>query len=446
MSSPGKQNITKSLNLILLIYSIFILFIYFIVKMIFSFSKNSKQFESRVPGKRLEKKLRVISSEYQDIVVFFCSSAGEYEQAIPLMDRFEKLMDRKIVIFFFSQSGVDYAVAKKEKRFYFKSPIDLYWQWEKIFSVLKPSIVVVVRYELWPSFLAIANCYSMLILIDAVEFKVPRCKLQWIIKKKFLSFFDLLFVVNERTKEIYRQQYMLSQPCCVVGDTKYDRVYERAISKKREKESLQQMLELKFGVVRRFVVGSGWHRDISLSIEAYRMLKKSNQIPDWQLILVPHHTDLEMIRWIEKECQKYGKSHVRFTQLLLTDEKKYDDIPILIVDRIGILAEIYGVADLALVGGALHFRIHNVLEPAVHGIPICFGPKYDTSIEAKNLVDEGLAYVISGSNDIYDFWEKNKYLDDCHDKKIQRNTESLVGAANRIFNFIAIYSRLSSRR
>ena len=57
--------------------------------------------------------------------------------------------------------------------------------------------------------------------------------------------------------------------------------------------------------------------------------------------------------------------------------------PILIIDSIGLLAKLYSICDLAFVGGAMHYRVHNVLEPSCFGMPVAFGPLFDTSQEAK---------------------------------------------------------------
>lgn len=51
----------------------------------------------------------------------------------------------------------------------------------------------------------------------------------------------------------------------------------------------------------------------------------------------------------------------------------------MVIDRVGFLSELYGACHLAFVGGALHHKVHNVLEPLCYGLPIAFGPRYHTS-------------------------------------------------------------------
>jgi 3-deoxy-D-manno-octulosonic-acid transferase len=69
---------------------------------------------------------------------------------------------------------------------------------------------------------------------------------------------------------------------------------------------------------------------------------------------------------------------------------------ILILDTIGILTKVYSYAHLAYVGGGFATGLHNVLEPAVFGIPVLIGPEYAKFKEAEDLV--GLGGVISVAN------------------------------------------------
>ena len=103
----------------------------------------------------------------------------------------------------------------------------------------------------------------------------------------------------------------------------------------------------------------------------------------------------------------------------------------LIVDKMGILAELYGSADAAYVGGALHHQVHNVLEPASYGLPLAFGPRYHNQREAQSLVEKGLAKVISDPDGLRD-WLRG-LSDQCADSKTLAAVTSLTGAAERIF-------------
>jgi len=64
------------------------------------------------------------------------------------------------------------------------------------------------------------------------------------------------------------------------------------------------------------------------------------------------------------------------------------------------LFSIYAQAKLAFIGGGFDTGLHNTLEPASFGIPICFGPRYSKFVEAVNMVKRKCAFPISSSNDL----------------------------------------------
>ena len=59
------------------------------------------------------------------------------------------------------------------------------------------------------------------------------------------------------------------------------------------------------------------------------------------------------------------------------------------MDGVGYLAELYGRGILAYVGGGFGSNVHNVMEAAIAGIPVLFGPRYSRSHEAEQLVESG---------------------------------------------------------
>jgi 3-deoxy-D-manno-octulosonic-acid transferase len=79
----------------------------------------------------------------------------------------------------------------------------------------------------------------------------------------------------------------------------------------------------------------------------------------------------------------------------------YNNEPVIIVDSIGILMPMYQYADVAYVGGSFRQGIHNVLEPAVYGIPVVYGPKHENSQEALELARRGGGFIVRDQADCY---------------------------------------------
>ena len=99
------------------------------------------------------------------------------------------------------------------------------------------------------------------------------------------------------------------------------------------------------------------------------------------MIIAPHEPRPQRIQEIETMIKKMRLNSIRLSEL----KNNGVDFHCLIIDRIGLLANIYSLGEVAFVGGSFHHKVHNVLEPAVYGIPVIFGPKINTSSEAQNM-------------------------------------------------------------
>jgi len=72
----------------------------------------------------------------------------------------------------------------------------------------------------------------------------------------------------------------------------------------------------------------------------------------------------------------------------------------LIVDKVGVLADLYKYAHVAYVGGSFRQGIHNVMEPAVYEIPVLYGPVHENSFEAKALHKQKGSVVVKNETEL----------------------------------------------
>jgi 3-deoxy-D-manno-octulosonic-acid transferase len=140
------------------------------------------------------------------------------------------------------------------------------------------------------------------------------------------------------------------------------------------------------------VAGSTWPEDENVLLPAFLEIRQS--VPDLLLILVPHEPTLEHIEGVERDLAGQVES-IRFSAL-----NEYNGERVIIVDSIGILLVLYACAHLAYVGGSFRQGIHNVLEAAVYGIPVLFGPRHRNSHEPLMLVERGGAFVVSSAEEL----------------------------------------------
>src|SRR5438093_8848123 len=81
-------------------------------------------------------------------------------------------------------------------------------------------------------------------------------------------------------------------------------------------------------------------------------------------------------------------------------------VPFLVVDRVGVLAALYGSGTMAYVGGGFgRAGLHSVLEPAAWGIPVAFGPRWHQSRDAELLIKAGAGVAVSDYRDLTRVWD-----------------------------------------
>jgi 3-deoxy-D-manno-octulosonic-acid transferase len=130
------------------------------------------------------------------------------------------------------------------------------------------------------------------------------------------------------------------------------------------------------------VAGSTWPHDEDL-LTTYINNKK----PGMKFIIAPHEIDeshiARLIKLLKIEPVLFSKA----------DERTVAQYQVLIIDNIGMLSSVYRYASITYVGGGFGKGIHNILEPAVFGKPVIFGPNYLKFKEAIELIAAGGAFA-----------------------------------------------------
>jgi 3-deoxy-D-manno-octulosonic-acid transferase len=168
-----------------------------------------------------------------------------------------------------------------------------------------------------------------------------------------------------------------------IGDTRFDQVTIRS-AEARKHTTLPAAVTSGRKVL---VVGSSWPEDEAVILPAVVRLQR--EIPDLLTVLVPHEPTEIHLEELERELNG-SLTHIRFSEL-----NEYAGEQVVVVDSIGILLRLYAHADVAYIGGSFRQGVHNVLEAAVYGIPVVFGPKHRNSQEPLMLVERGGAFVIA---------------------------------------------------
>lgn len=376
------------------IYNIFFLPLLYIL--IIAGSIFNQKIRRGIKGrKRLFEEL-IINSQKLDrskkTVWFHSSSLGEFEQAKPIIQKIKTDKHYNIVITFFSPSGYDNSQKYPYADLISYLPFDTNTKAEKFIRIVKPDLLIMMRYDIWPNMiwkLKQENIPS--VLVDATM-KKNSLRAVPIIRSFHKTLFrniSKILTVSESDANAFKMFECEDEQVKVVGDTRFDRVYQKSIDALEKKLIQPAVLRDK----KVLVAGSTWEQDEEVILPAFSKLNRYEK--DVLLIIAPHEPTLLHLEKIENEFAGILRT-VRFSHL-----NNYTDERVIIVDSIGILLTLYAYADVAFVGGSFKQNIHNVLEAAVYGIPVMFGPKINNSQETMELQKRGGGLMVRGKREAY---------------------------------------------
>ncbi|HSC33405.1 MAG TPA: glycosyltransferase N-terminal domain-containing protein [Gemmatimonadaceae bacterium] len=164
----------------------------------------------------------------------------------------------------------------------------------------------------------------------------------------------------------------------VTGDTRYDQVWSRAQGVDRAGPLLTPLASPRPTVV----AGSTWPADEAVLMPAWRSVRR--QIPNVRLIIAPHEPAPSQLASIEHwaAAERLSLARLNGAHAATAD--------VVLVDRVGVLGELYALAAAAFVGGGFHDAgLHSVIEPAAFGAPVAFGPRCERSRDAMLLAKAG---------------------------------------------------------
>ena len=313
-----------------------------------------------------------------------CASLGEYEQAKPLIEKIKQEQpETKILTTFFSPSGYVQAVKKPLADYNFYLPLDLPHNARKFLDIVQPASAIFVKYEFWYNFMqelhrkSIPFYYISAIFRETQHFFKPSGR--WFAKQ--LQQASHFFVQTEKSKELLEGIGIKQVTVC--GDTRFDRV--KAIAAQVQPFDFMETFR---GDKKVIVAGSTWGPDEQLLAQLLQ------HFPNYKLVVAPH----EISRTPEvKQTFAAYKTAIYSSK----EASNLADAQVFIIDTIGILNRLYQYSAVSYIGGAFKTGLHNILEAAVYGKPIFFGPHYDHFNEAINLVTLKGAFSVASADEMH---------------------------------------------
>ena len=361
---------------------------------------------------------------------FHASSLGEFEQGRPLIEKIKaEHPEYKILLTFFSPSGYEVRKNYGGEDVVCYLPFDTPYRVKKFLDLSKPVMAIFIKYEFWDNYLSELKRRNIPVYIVSAIFRKEQLFFKWYggMYRKVLSYFTHIFVQDDASRELLSKYGVTN--VSVFGDTRFDRVQDVYKNTKQV-----PMVDLFVNNNRSdnqltMVAGSSWQQDEEVYLNYF------NEHPELKLIIAPHEIHKDHLMHIESMLKRPS---IRLSE---ATEKDIKGKSCLIVDSFGLLSSIYRYGDLAYIGGGFGAGIHNVLEAAVYGIPVIFGPKYQKFKEARDLLQVGGAFSITDEKTFESKMEElSTYRDllEAAGAAAGDFVKSNIGATNRIIASIPL--------
>lgn len=429
----------------LIFYHLFLFFYNLFIRVAATWNPKAKRW---VDGRKgiFEKLSSELKTHNSGLIWFHCASLGEFEQGRPVMEKIKIQNPKsKILLTFFSPSGYEVQKNYKGADWVFYLPMDSAANAKKFIDIVKPLMVIFVKYEFWFYYLEELTKRKIPAFLISAIFLPKHPFFQWYgsLHKQMLNCFNHIFVQNESSKKLLAK-IGFTENVSISGDTRFDRVIEIA-----EKFEPIPLIESFIADSKKVVVaGSTWPEDEE------EMNHYANTHADVKFIIAPHEIDEEHLL----EMEKLFKYSIRFSQLRATSYELRDienNTPpsgsngllwrgrganVLIIDNIGMLSRLYKYATVTFVGGGFEDDgVHNVLEAAVYGKPVIFGPVIDKYAEAVELEAGGGGIVVNSvlelEEELNDLFGDEKYLAECGEASLDY-VYSHKGASEKIMEYL----------
>jgi 3-deoxy-D-manno-octulosonic-acid transferase len=306
----------------------------------------------------------------------------------------------------------------------FYAPLDFSWATRRAVARVRPSVLALVELELWPNLIAAAKRAGARVAIVNGRLSVRSHRGYRKLRGPLgptLRRLDAVAAQNEEYAERFVDLGIPPQRVHVTGSVKYDGLESDRNNPRTL--ALRRSLALS-GADLVFVAGSTMEGEEQAALAAYRAARKYH--PRLRLVLVPRHAERfeRVASWLAQEGEAFQRRGAPAPAGFPT---RSGAAPVILIDTIGELSAVWGLADVAFVGGSLMPGRggQNMMEPAAFGAAVLFGPHTDNFRETvEQLLARGGARRVADADDL-----ARALLDDLNDPE----AAAARGAAGRAF-------------
>jgi 3-deoxy-D-manno-octulosonic-acid transferase len=308
-------------------------------------------------------------------------SVGEGLQARPVLELARRERpDLQLAYSYFSPSAVAFA-GSLDVDFRDYLPFDTRGDARCALAALRPAALVFSKLDVWPRLVAAASDRGVRLGIISATLAAAssrRTRAAAALLRDAYARLEVVGAIDAADADRLVALGVRPGAITVTGDTRYDQVWERAARVDRSGSLLAPLAAARPTLV----AGSTWPADEGPLLDAWAGVRTA--VPEARLVIAPHEPTPAHLAPIEAWARSAALKLAR----LGTDAAASADV--VLVDRTGVLGDLYALADAAFVGGGFHAAgLHSVLEPAAFGVPVLFGPRHGTSRDARLLISGG---------------------------------------------------------
>ncbi len=304
--------------------------------------------------------------------IWIHAASGEFEYAKPVIRRIkDENPSQPVFVTYFSPSYAESIIKTPGVDGSSPLPFDLPGPVRSFLDRLKPAALLIARTDVWPEIVTQTTSRNIPSLLFSATLK-PHSQPRALYDKWIYSKLSQIYVLSQKDEQQSLRAGIRNVE--VHGDTRFDQVIYRLEHPKPVASFARDERPV-------LIAGSTEPDDEAILLTAVQSLLKENKL---RLIVAPHE-----LNRLDPICAHLKKAQIEFALYSKLQEPQFSkqsetraQAPVLLIDKVGILAELYTLADMAFVGGSFQRKVHSVMEPLAAGLPTIVGPHHSNNSEA----------------------------------------------------------------